>query len=321
MSPVAMKRRLSTAGRVGRDLLLTIGALLGLCCIVLAVASTFFGVQPLIFRSGSMAPAIDTGAFALAHDVGARDLEADDIVSVHTAAGTRVTHRIADISQTPGGARLLLKGDANDAEDPAAYDVTSADRVFVSVPKLGYVVTWFAGPWGVFLLGMYAAFVVYVIVRGVGRSTPRGPGPGGGARRATSALVLGLVVAASSTTLTGRDVPTLAAWTDDVAVSGTTLTASVVPAPATFTCGLLGLASTTFNWSAVSGATNYTLFFNSGTSSTTVTGTSSTITGGSGGPKTAWVRANHVYTGVTWSSVNSNTRTYNNILGLLSTCS
>ena len=320
MSPVAMKRRFSTAGRVGRDLLLTIGAILGLSCIALAVASAFFGVQPLIFRSGSMAPTIDTGAFALAHEVGARDLEADDIVSVHTTTGTRVTHRIADITQTPHGARLLLKGDANDAEDPAAYDVTSADRVFVSVPRLGYVISWFAGPGGVFLLGMYAAFVIYVIARGTGRSAPHGPGRGGGARRATSALVLGLLAATSSATLTGRDVPTLAAWTDDATVGGTMFTAGVVPAPATFTCGLLGLASTTFNWSAVPGATNYTLFFNSGASSTTVAGTSSTVTGGSGGPKTAWVRANHNYGSVTWSSVNSNTRTYNNILGLLSTC-
>ena len=44
-----------------RELLLTTGAVIGAICLLAAVGSVTFGLQPLIFRSGSMEPAIGTG--------------------------------------------------------------------------------------------------------------------------------------------------------------------------------------------------------------------------------------------------------------------
>jgi len=69
----------------------------------------------------------------------------------------------------------------------------------------------------------------------------------------------------------------------------------------------LGVLSVTFNWPAVPNATNYTLHYGGQTlttSSTTATITAA-ITGG-----TAWVNVNRNFGSVTWTSANSNTRTF-----------
>ena len=112
---------------------------------------------------------------------------------------------------------------------------------------------------------------------------------------------------------------TLAAWTDAVGVSGTTLTAYTVPPSPSFTCGSLGVLSVRFNWTAVAGATNYTLHYGSGgattlnTTSTTAT-LNSAISGG-----TAWVQVNRTFGPVTWTSVASQTRSYT--VAVVSLCS
>jgi hypothetical protein len=66
----------------------------------------------------------------------------------------------------------------------------------------------------------------------------------------------------------------------------------------------------TFNWTAVAGATNYTLHYGSGGAQTkTVTGTSTTVVAAiSGG--TAWLVANRNFGSTTWTSAASPTRTY-----------
>ena len=80
-------------GRGAREVFLTFGALLGVLCIAATVAGAAFGVKPLVFRSGSMSPAINTGDLAVSRTVDARELKADDIVSVINSKGNRVNHR------------------------------------------------------------------------------------------------------------------------------------------------------------------------------------------------------------------------------------
>lgn len=177
--------------------------------------------------------------------------------------------------------------------------------------------SWFSGPIGLFLLGSYAAFLLMVLF---GNRRSPGASHGGGARKASgSVAALLLVVGAGAGLLVSKASPTLAAWTDPVSATGTTLTADTIPPPATFTCGTLGLLSVRFNWTAVAGATNYTLHYGSGgAQTTTVTGTTATITTAiSGG--TAWVNANRNYGSTTWTSANSNTRTYT--VAVVSLCS
>jgi signal peptidase I len=232
-------RILGAARQIG----LTVGAVVGTLCILAAVAAVVLDVRPLVFRSGSMSPTIGTGALAVARHVDASTLEVGQIVSVPTPSGERVTHRIQAVQHEGGSAVLQLKGDANEAPDAAPYVVTHADRVVFSVPWLGYAVGWVAGPVGLFGLGLYAAFLLSVIVRpgdrGDSRPTHRG---GRAARRAVSVSAALVVVGgtlAAGTLLQARTVPTLAAWADPAAVSGTALSAYVVPAPNGSSCALV----------------------------------------------------------------------------------
>jgi signal peptidase I len=297
--------------RVG-DHALTLGALLGLAALLSATLGAALGVRPLFFRSGSMAPTIGTGSMALARSVPAADLRPGDVVSVVTASGNRVTHRVVGTRSVAGDTVLTLRGDANRVPDPETYAVDSAYRVFWHVPWVGYAVGAMLTPAGLFLLGVGVAGLLVLAGRGgAGRSRSRG---GRRARRAPPhrhrARRAGATAVAAMAVVAGPAGPASAApWTDPVTISGTTLTAGTVAAP-TLSCGTLGILSVTFNWTAVSGATSYTLHYGSGGSSTTTTAstTITLVTAISGG--TAWVEANHNYGSTTWTSVASNTRSY-----------
>ena len=84
------------------ETVLTVGALAGVLCVVVAIVSVAFGLSPLVVRSGSMSPTIATGDIAIARSVPANDVRIGDIVSVTRPDGTRVTHRVTTIDARVG---------------------------------------------------------------------------------------------------------------------------------------------------------------------------------------------------------------------------
>lgn len=149
--------------RAGRETVLTLGAVLGVICLVAAVVGIAFDVRPVIFRSGSMSPAIETGALALSRTVPAADLAVGDVVTVEDAKGALVTHRVRSVTMTGDDATLILKGDDNPVADPEPYVVQSVDRVFADVPRLGYVVSFLSGPVGIFAGGLLVGLVLTTV--------------------------------------------------------------------------------------------------------------------------------------------------------------
>lgn len=148
-----------------RETLLWAGAALGVLAVLAGVAVTFFGFSFLVFRSGSMSPTITTGALALSRTVQAADIRPGDVVSVLSITGDRVTHRVQLSTVRDGTASLVLKGDANLTPDEEIYQVTSAERVSVSLPYAGYVVAYALTPAGIVTA---AAFCGMLIVIGFG---------------------------------------------------------------------------------------------------------------------------------------------------------
>ncbi len=318
-------------GRAARDVLLTLGAVLGVMCILATVASAVFDVKPLVFRSGSMSPAIRTGDLAIAREVDASQLERGDIVSVVNAAGSRVTHRLVASTERDGATQLVLKGDANKAADAEVYTATRARKVLFDVPKAGYVVNAAASPGGVFVLGLFVAWMVTLIVRSPRGDRSDGPGSGdgprrGGARRldrstrSRSAMRSAFVATTVGSVAIASPAAAAAEWTDAVVATGTTMTAYTVPVPGAFACsGSVG-NGVNFTWNAVTGATSYTLHYASGTKTVPVAGTSQRITelltlGG-----TAWVVANVNYGSTTWTSAASSSKSYTIAVGLVGLC-
>lgn len=312
-----MTRR--AAVRTVREVVLTAGAVLGVLCLVVMLASVAFGVRPLVFRSGSMAPAIHTGDLALSRMGPASELHRGDIVSVLDASGTRVTHRLVNVAAQGDQRQLTLQGDANEKPDGEVYTVTEAERVLFHVPLLGYAIGWLTGPIGVFMLGLYAALLLSVAFRGKrpGEGGPPAPTRKKPARRRAPparrrALPAALSLAVVAVVVLGPSPSWAAPWTDPANVTGTTFTAGTISTPATFTCGAVGVLSVTFNWTAVAGATSYTVHYGTGGVSTvdvlapTTTKTITTATSSG----TAWVVTNRDFGSTTWSSIASVTRTY-----------
>lgn len=144
-----------TSGR--REFALNIGAVLGLVCIIAASVSMFLGITPLVFHSGSMSPGITTGALGLARTVPATQLEVGEVVSVTSAGGVRITHRVTALEPlADGSVSMTMRGDANSVDDPMPYEIREADRVFFHVNGLGYAVAWLSNPVAIFLGGMLA---------------------------------------------------------------------------------------------------------------------------------------------------------------------
>ena len=156
---------------------LTVGAVVGTLCLVFTLLSATVGVRPLVFTSGSMAPAIETGDLAVTRPVELARLAPGDVVSVIDARGVRITHRVVEVDAARN--MLRLKGDANQTADPLPYAADRADLVLFSVPAGGYVLTWLAGPTATMLLGAYLVFLLWVLWprgsasrRAVGRRPP-----------------------------------------------------------------------------------------------------------------------------------------------------
>lgn len=294
-----------TSGFSPLSILLTTGATLGVACLLAAAACLVLGLRPMVVTSGSMSPTIPAGSLAFARSAPADEVQVGDIVAVRRADGLRVMHRVVSAEPSGDHVALTLQGDANSTPDPEAYVV---DRVLAEkfhVPWLGYPVSWMATPGG--LLGLGAAGCGLLLFSFRRTSTPRT-----GGRRAAVAAPLAVVAIAVTAS------PSSAAFTDTGTVTSGAAATYTVPAT-TLTCGGLGVLSVTFNWTAVPNATDYTLHFGSGGSSTvTTTSTTRTITTAlSGG--TAWVVVNRTVGSTTWSSVASNTRSYT--VAVVSLCS
>lgn len=181
-----------------RSAILTLGAVLGLACMLWTVAIAATGLKPLVLLSGSMSPALDTGDLALARTEPAGKVAVGDVVSVVGPDGVRVTHRVAGIASAGDQTVLRLKGDANASIDDQPYEVTSVDRVVARVPHAGYVIGFAGSRLGV---GLALALMVTCLVVTFGPLVPRrtsGRASAVAAIGAASVVVVALAVAGAT---------------------------------------------------------------------------------------------------------------------------
>lgn len=145
--PMRLLRRprhpVRAALRRAREGLLTLAALAGLGCLAAVAASMTVGLSLVVFRSGSMSPAIPEGSVAVVRTVPATSLRIDDVVTVTTSRSPHpVTHRVVRIrpvASDPDTVVLTLRGDANSGVDPFPYRVREVRRVLWSVPGVAPV--------------------------------------------------------------------------------------------------------------------------------------------------------------------------------------
>jgi signal peptidase I len=257
-----------------KEAALTVGAIGGLACIALAISAVTFGLSPLVVQSGSMEPTVATGSLLITQKTPASELERGDVVTVRRLDRTLVTHRIVQITLRGDTATLRLRGDANDVVDPEAYMVKQVGKKVLVVPYAGYVAAWASSGLGLFLLGLYVAFLAVTVVADW-RSRPKRPPPDAGpddrrpaedgkkpakggkrkaSRRAMSAAGASVIMLGALATPVVAPQPTLAAWTDDATAGSSTLSAYTVPKPVWVSCTVTGVLAKTVTvvWNEVS---------------------------------------------------------------------
>lgn len=166
-----------------REALLWLAALGGVTCLLLAVLGQVAGFGIVLFRTGSMSPAIPAGSAALVRQVDAAALRVGDVVTVDRDGTLPVTHRVVAVA-TPAGAvspdvrELTLQGDANDEPDPTPYRVEHARRVLASVPGIAPTVARLSSPSVLAPVTVVAAWLVAWALWPRSRRTARnGPEP------------------------------------------------------------------------------------------------------------------------------------------------
>lgn len=155
-----VSRRVRGFGRFLSGTLLNLSALGGLICVVLVVLALVFNATLIMFKTGSMSPTIPAGSLSLVREMPASEIRVGDVVTVDRPAALPITHRVTTVVQGPWSAErvITMKGDANEAEDPFPYTVSTVRIVLFSVPHLAYGVSWLSNPWvlGVLTLGASA---------------------------------------------------------------------------------------------------------------------------------------------------------------------
>ncbi|MEG9226176.1 signal peptidase I [Aeromicrobium sp. Sec7.5] len=254
--------RRGTKRRLVREVALWIGAVLGVLSIVATVAALAFDVKPLVFRSGSMSPAIESGALALAREVPATQVEKGDVVSVIGADGVRVTHRVVAVGQVGGSVSLALQGDANATPDAEAYTVGSVDRVLWDVPHVGRVVAAAGSPIGTFVCGALVMLCLYLAFAPTRPRTQAGRRPAGRRRGTDARAVMAVLGGALLALPLAQPQGTLAYFTDSAPMSTGSISSHRVVSQAQPTCanvnGLLVLGNVArLSWTQVDAKYEY----------------------------------------------------------------
>jgi signal peptidase I len=128
------------AGRLAGALLLLV-----LAGAVAGWGAVLAGYRPLVVRSGSMSPTIQTGDLVLSRLVHPGDIAVDDVVTFRDQSRSNelVTHRVLSVRREGRRYAFVTRGDANTGVERWAIDDRgTVGLVAVTVPKAGYVLTW-----------------------------------------------------------------------------------------------------------------------------------------------------------------------------------
>ncbi|MHB1131513.1 MAG: signal peptidase I [Chloroflexota bacterium] len=109
----------------------------------LASLPTMLGDRTFIVMSGSMEPAIHTGAVVIAQQVPTAALQVGEVMVFSPSSGSTepTIHRIAGIRDDKGARYFTTQGDANATADVADVSLPpTAWRASYSVPYVGYLV-------------------------------------------------------------------------------------------------------------------------------------------------------------------------------------
>jgi signal peptidase I len=136
--------------------IVTWGVVACAAAVMLAIGlPNLLGYKSFTVMSGSMEPAIGTGAVVVERPIAPREARVGDVVTFKDPEGTGrlITHRVTSVRVRGGTAQFVTQGDANNT--PERWNVPadgSIGRVAYDVPKIGYVMVYAGSKHGRLLL-------------------------------------------------------------------------------------------------------------------------------------------------------------------------
>lgn len=151
-----------------KKLMKTLSTVLVVAIVVLAVGlvgARFLGFEVYTVLSGSMEPTYETGSVVWVRHCGPSEVKVGDpITFVLNEDLVVATHRVVKVDQENG--QFTTKGDANVSEDgsPVLFE-NLIGKPMLSIPKLGYFVSFIQKPPGMYVaIGVVAILVLLVFL-------------------------------------------------------------------------------------------------------------------------------------------------------------
>lgn len=144
---------------------------------LLIVISRTLGYQFLVVLSGSMEPTIPVGSLIVVAPRALEQLSVDDVVTFKSQhnQGTVVTHRVKKLDQNQQW--VMTQGDGNEQLDsqPVTKDQLIG-KVTISLPALGYLVTWLKSKISLLLLLIFSLISLGHVIWRKLINPPKSPG-------------------------------------------------------------------------------------------------------------------------------------------------
>jgi signal peptidase I len=129
----------------GSTIVVAGGVSLVAAIILVVIAS---GVTLVRLATGSMTPAFPADSVLLVRSIPATEVAVGDVVTVSRDGTVPITHRVVGVTPRGSGAELVLRGDANDVDDPEPYQVTRVGLVLGGIPFGGSALAAVQSPLG-----------------------------------------------------------------------------------------------------------------------------------------------------------------------------
>ena len=120
--------------------------------------------------SGSMEPAIPTGAIVYTTDVSPEQIQVEDPITFQDqGSGALTTHRVIEKRETDDGIEFKTKGDANDSPDPGwVQENNVVGEVQLTIPYIGTAIAYAGTPIGIIALVVIpAALIIFHELRNI----------------------------------------------------------------------------------------------------------------------------------------------------------
>ena len=153
-------RRDDGEGRTRMAPSLTVVAALALILVCGVITIAGFGFSFVRLATGSMSPTFPADSILLVRSVPAASVQVGDVVTVSRDGSVPITHRVTSVLPTTSGAELVLRGDANTADDPEPYQVAKVGLVLGGLPVGGGALVALQSPLGLGVATVVVALLV-----------------------------------------------------------------------------------------------------------------------------------------------------------------